>query len=138
MSEIDDYEDYMLEEYNEKLVGYDIIRDEINKKYDSDLNNKAVRKEFLDAINKVFTNMSDSFGDRLFDVIYVMMEEFKISENKLVRYLDKDNLSKLRSFAVNNYETKYWETKEKQKKDDKLQRHGKSHKVREDINDLFE
>jgi hypothetical protein len=138
MSEIDDYEDYMLEEYNEKLVGYDTIRKEINDRYDCKLTNKGVRKEFLASINKVFANMSDSFGDRLFDVIYVMMEEFKISENKLVRYLDRDNMSKLRNFAVNHYETGYWETKEKEKKDNKLERHGKGFRIRTNISELFE
>jgi hypothetical protein len=138
MSAIDEYEDYLMSEYNDKLVGYDEIRKQINDKHECSLTNKEVRKEFMSGINKIFSSMSEIYGERLFDVMYVIMEEFKISENKLVRYLDKDNLSKLRSYAVNNYETGYWEKKEKARKDDKLQRHGKAHRIRDNISDLFE
>ena len=135
---MEETEDYMLEQYEKKLVGYDEIRVEINRKHNINLTNKEVRKEFLAAVNKVFADMSEDFGDRLFDVIYVMMEEFEVNESKLVRYLDKDNMSKLRSFAVNNYETTYWETKEKKKKDDKSEKKGRMTEVRTRITDLFE
>lgn len=138
MSDIDEFADCMVEEYNEKLVGYDEIREQINKTYDCKLTNKDVRNEFLDAINKVFSSMAYNYSDRLFDVIYVMMEEFKVNECKLIRYLNNENLSKLRNYAKNNYETRYWEVKEKEKNDTKLEKLGKSFEIRATISDLFE
>lgn len=138
MSEIDEFSDYMIEDYNDKLMGYDEIRKEINENYNCSLTNKEVRKEFLDAINKVFSSMLEDYSDRVFDVIYVMMEEFKVNESKLIRYLNDENMTVLRNFAKNNYETRYWEVKEKEKKDAKFEKMGKKFEIRDSIFDLFE
>lgn len=130
-------EDYR-EGEDDKLLEYEAIREKINEKYNTDSTNKEIRNEFLETINKLFSKMSEEHSDDLFGVVQIMIEEFKINEGKFVRYLNKENEMKLRNFAKNNFETTYYETMEKRKKDAKLIKKGKSSEIRESISDLFE
>ena len=51
------------------------------------------------------------YSDRLFDIIYVMMDTFNLSERKAVSYLNSRHKEMLRSFAMSNYNTFYYENR---------------------------
>jgi hypothetical protein len=82
--------------------------------------------------------MLQEHSHEIFNIIYVMMDCFNIDEVKAVRYLNKDNKEKLRSFAINNKETSYYEKIEKNNEKKKLEKKGLKYFEHVDMEDLFE
>ena len=126
--------------YNEdiRMEEYEKIKTVINDKYGTDDTALQIRAEAEKTFNKLFDSMMEEYSDRVFDVLYVMMDCFNITEIKAIRYLNKDNKEKVRNYAKNNYNTYYFENMEKEKKREKLEKKGKKLIEHENITELFE
>lgn len=120
-----------------QLQEYESIKEKINEKFDCDLSAIQVRSEFEIAYNKLFENLLQSHSHEMFKIIYVLMDCFNISEVKAVRYLSKDNKEKIRAFAINNCNTKYYQQIEKNIKKEKLEKKGITFFEHDDIGGLF-
>ena len=120
------------------LEEYESIKTKINEKHGTNNTALQIRSEFEVTFNKLFDSMLEEYSDRIFDVIYVMMDCFNINEIKAFRYLSKTNKEKVRNFAKNNYNTFYYETKEKMKQKAKAEKKGKIFYEYDSIDDLFE
>ena len=138
-------EDTYFDEYLQKSPGsiksgmeYKEIAEIINESYECDMSAQQIQKEMRKSINKLFSVMIEQFPDRLFDVVQVFSEEFKIPEDKFVRYLNNRNMEMLRNYADNNYETYYYKKKEKEKLDTKRKSRGEKITERDELTDLFE
>jgi hypothetical protein len=119
-------------------MGYKEIADRINEDYDTDSTAQKIRDEMVKIVNKLFRNMISEHPTKLFQVVEVMAQEFHVDEEKIVRYLDKDNYNRLREFAKKNYNTLYWENMERRKKIAKARRKGKFITEIEETSNLFE
>jgi hypothetical protein len=117
---------------------YESIKNIINEVHSCDMTALEVRSEFELAYNKIFDNMMVDYSDKIFDVLYVLMEEFNIDEIKAVRYLNEKNKDMVRNFAISTCNTFYYETKEKQQQKEKALEKGKVYHEHVDIRDLFE
>lgn len=126
--------------YNEDvhMEEYEQIRKHINEKFDTKSSAMQVRAEFEIAFNKLFDSMMEDYSDRVFDVLYVMMESFNINEIKAYRYLNKDNKEKVRNFAINRKNAYYYEKKEKEMIKKKMKKKGKPFYEFQDVRGLFE
>jgi hypothetical protein len=125
--------------YNEdiQLQEYEKIKEVINEKYKCNLNATEVRTEFEDAYNKLFSVMLAQFPDKVFKIIELFMDEFNIDEVKAVRNLNEENREKVRSFAITNYNTSYYQKIEKRNEKEKMERLGKGYNEVSDLRDLF-
>ena len=117
---------------------YEDIANIINELHSTNLKPLECRSEFELAYNKIFDQMLQYYPNRVFDIVYVIMDEFNIDEVKAVRYLNDKNKSIVRNFAMANCTTDYWEKKEKDMLRDKAHRKGKVFIEHVDVDDLFE
>lgn len=117
---------------------YEEIANIINEIHNTDLQPLECRSEFEDAYNKIFDRMMIIYPERVFDVLYVIMDEFNIDEIKAVRYLNEKNKSIVRNYAMATCTTDYYQKKEKQKMKEKAEEKGKLWIEHVDIEDLFE
>ena len=104
--------------YNEmiKLRSYDEIKTVVNDKYGTKTSASQVRLEFESAYNKLFDCMMKDYSNRIFDVIFVLMDTFNIkNETRAIRYLNKRNRELVKNFAKSKFETAYYEKKEREK-----------------------
>lgn len=88
--------------------------------------------------NEVFTKLKTTFPSKLFEIVYVMSDTLEIPEDKMFTKLDEDNRNLLKNYAINKYNTNYYEKKEKLKNDAKLRRKGRFSEIHDKIEDLFE
>jgi len=125
--------------YNEEihLLEYEKLKDALNKKYNTSFTAFQVRADFEEAYNKLFDMMMAEYSEKIFDILYVFVDCFNISEAKAFRHLNKKNREIVRSFAINNYNTLYYQNIEKRKQKDKLEKKGKNYNEFSDIGDLF-
>jgi len=121
-----------------KLAEFEKIKDKINEKYRTELSALDVRSEFEIAYNKLFDTMLNEHSEKIFDIIYLFMDVFNIDEIKAVRYLNKSNREIVRQFAINNYNTKYYENIERAQLKRKLEKKGRTFFDYLDIRELFE
>ena len=140
-------DDELLDEYLMQKGGrirstmeYNQIRDIINEKYDADLSIHNVQVELKSAFNKMFSAVAEEYPTRLFDVVQVFVEEFKIPETTIVRYLNKKNYEMLSNFASNIFqeESDYLQRRERARVNEKLEKKGKKVERRLSIHDLFD
>jgi hypothetical protein len=126
--------------YNEsiRLEEYETIKEKINSKYKTNSTALQIRSEFEEAFNKLFDSMLEEYSDRIFDVIYVLMDCFNINEIKAYRYLSKSNKEKVRNFAKGRYHTGYYERLERDKMKKNAEKKGQSFFEYETIDDIFE
>jgi hypothetical protein len=66
------------------------------------------------AFNKIFSNMIKLHGD-VFEILKCMCEYFGMTEAELIRKMDDRNLNIVKQFARKNYETNYYEARERDK-----------------------
>lgn len=117
---------------------YGNIATQINEKYGTDFTYQSMRDEMCKIVNKLFRNMISEHPTKMFQVVEVMAQEFNVEEEKLVRYLDKDNYNRLREFAKKNYCTYYWENMERKKFEAKAKKKGKKTCRIQSSNEMFE
>jgi hypothetical protein len=117
---------------------YEEIARIINELHNTDLKPLECRAEFESAYNKIFDRMLLEYPEKVFDILYVIMDEFNIDEIKAVRYLNEKNKSVVRNFAMANCVTDYWQKKEKEAKRTKAHEKGKLYLEHIDTEDLFE
>jgi hypothetical protein len=133
------YDDIMIDDPEKQQMEYNKIAKIINDKFGCDLNARNTRQEMCDAVNKLFLKMVDDEPKRIFDILAVMCEEFKIKEERLIGYLNDRNYMIVRNFAMNNYETTYYEKCERRKINEKSKKKGEKISFdRKNIDDLFE
>lgn len=125
--------------YNEEiqLQEYEKIKDIINEKYECKMTATEVRTEFEDAYNKIFESMFMQFPDQVFNILHVLMDEFNIDEVKAVRNLNEENTEKVRSFAITNCNTAYYQRQERKQKKEQMERLGKGYNEVADLTDMF-
>lgn len=110
----------------------DLIRSDYNYlKSDYDLEDNM---EF----NVLFERMLKMYPSKVFKLVNVISEEQGVPEDKLFRSFSDENRSKLKNYAMNNYNTKYYETKEREKVNTKMRNKGRLSEIRDNIEDLFE
>jgi hypothetical protein len=66
------------------------------------------------AFNKIFSNMIKLHSD-VFEILGCMCDYFGMTEAELVRKLDERNLNVVKQFARKNYETTYYENRQREK-----------------------
>jgi hypothetical protein len=120
------------------LEEYESIKDKINEKHNCNMTALQVRSEFEKTYNKLFDTLMQEHSHEVFNILYVMMDCFNIDEIKAVRYLNKTNKEKVRSFAVTNCNTNYYEKLEQRKLKAKAEKKGKTFFEHNDIGDMFE
>ncbi len=100
---------------------YDEIARTINDKNKKNIKTaQQIQIEFRTTVNRLFDTMLEQFPDRIFNILQVMAEEFNIPEHKLIRYLNIENMEKVKDYAKEHYHTHYWEKKEKEAKINKI------------------
>ena len=120
------------------LEEYESIKEKINKKYDCKMTALQVRTEFEQAYNKIFDSLMQEHSHEIFNIIYVLMDCFNVDEIKAVRYLNKSNREKVRSYAISNHETHYYQNIEKKNLKMKAEKKGKTFFEHDDIGDMFQ
>jgi hypothetical protein len=110
-----------------KMTEFEDIKTVINEKYKTDFTSTEIRSECEEAFNKIFNKMLAIYPNRIFDIIYILMDEFNISESKAVRCLNKENREIVRNFAISTYHTGYYQKKERELEKEKMERLGKPH-----------
>tara|TARA_B100001059_G_C17694253_1_gene506638 strand:+ start:15 stop:404 length:390 start_codon:yes stop_codon:yes gene_type:complete len=88
--------------------------------------------------NKLFSILFDNYRSFTFKVIIVISEEMSIKEEKVFKMVDNEMKEKIKNYAVNNYNTLYYQKKEIDKTNNKLRKKGKFNNIRKNIEDLFE
>lgn len=120
------------------MMEYETIKAIINEEYGTTSTALEIRSEFEIAFNKIFENMLLHHSHEVFKIIWVMVDEFNVSEEKILRYLNDENKEKVRNFAMNNYETYYYELKEEEQEKEKMLEKGRSYFKCVRTDDLFE
>jgi|SaaInlStandDraft_1057018.scaffolds.fasta_scaffold08813_6 hypothetical protein len=110
-------------------------RELIAKKFSKLLDGRSLEEGVA---NDIFYQMMQEYPKKLFEIVYVMSEESDHKVEKIFKYLDQDNKGKLKSYAMNFYNTTYYEKKEIEKKRKKMEKKGKKFDMRKNIEDLFE
>jgi len=126
--------------YNEdqRFLEFEEIKNVINEKYGSDTTAFQVRTELEETYNKLFNILMMDFSDKVFDIIFVLMDTFNITESKAISYLDDDNKEKVKCFAKSHYNTFYYENIEKKHAKEQCEKKGIPYYEFEDIRDCFE
>lgn len=91
-----------------------------------------------DQFNTLFNILFDNYKSFTFKVITVISEEMSIKEEKVFKMFDNEMKEKIKNYAINNYNTLYYQKKEIDKNNDKLKKKGKFNNIRKNIEDLFE
>ena len=102
---------------------------------------KLIKKESdvgKEGINTIFYQLMQEYPKQLFEVVYVIAEETDQRVDQVFKCLDNDNRGKLKNYAMNFYNTGYYEKKELEKRKKKMERSGKKFDIRKNIEDLFE
>jgi hypothetical protein len=120
-----------------QLQEYEKIKDVVNENHNCDMSALEVRSEFEQAYNKIFESLLVDHSHEIFNIIYVLMDEFNISEMKAVRYLYPENKEKVRAFAINKCNTSYYEKIEKKLEKEKVEKKGGVYSSHKNISDLF-
>jgi hypothetical protein len=125
----------------------DAIKQLIDLEYEKSKEN--IRSDFIylkeqydikdkDQFNKLFSILFDNYRSFTFKVITVISEEMSIKEEKVFKIFDNEMKEKIKNYAVNNYNTLYYQKKEIDKTNNKLRKKGKFNNIRKNIEDLFE
>jgi len=124
---------------DQQLNEYEKVKNFVNKKYGTKNTSLEIRAELEEAYNKIFDKMLQGSEDKVFQIIWVMMDFFNIDEVKAVRYLNKKNYEFLRKHVVENKNTLYYQKIEKALQEKKVAK--KELKMKRSIKtimDLFE
>lgn len=129
------------------MSNIDAIKKIIDFEYENSKN--IIRSDFIylkekydiynkDQFNKLFSILFDNYRSFTFKVITVISEEMSIKEEKVFKMFDNEMKEKIKNYAINNYNTLYYQKKEIDKTNNKLRKKGKFNNIRKNIEDLFE
>jgi hypothetical protein len=113
MTEKDFYVNMMnLDVCDELVKDIESIMDEEDMMVTEENTPVKLRKKYRKEINELFTKKSKGCED-LFSLSYIIIHEFNINPESFIMCLDQENRKKLRTYAINNYNTEYHLRKEK-------------------------
>jgi hypothetical protein len=120
------------------MMEYETLTAIINQKYGTNSTTLEIRSEFLDIFNRIFEDMLRLHSHEVHKIVWVMVDAYNISEENILRYLNEDNKEKLRNYAINNYETKYYEDIEERNLRQKMEEKGQTFFKHVRTDSLFE
>jgi len=101
-----------------------------------ELSSAKIKKKYKKTINEAFTKIIENF-DELFDVAYIIIEDFNITPENFIMCLDNDNRQKLRNYAENNFNIRYWKEKERERNEKKNKKKYSEYSDSENLLSLF-
>lgn len=114
--------------------------EQVNSNIREDYNylRKDINIEDSFEFNDLFSTMMRMYPHKIFNLVNVISDEMNIPEDKFYRRLDDTIKGKLKNYAMNNYNTRYYENKEREKIHLKLRKKGRLSEIHHSIEELFE